>query len=79
MPSLPFAPVFALLSGFAVAACAQGMRFEHQDWELACDNTGTCRAAGYQQEEAQPAVSLLLTPRPARGSRSRVQSDAGHL
>ena len=24
-----------------------GARFDHKDWYLACDNTGTCRAAGY--------------------------------
>ncbi len=28
-------------------AGAPGLRFEHGDWELACDNTRTCRAAGY--------------------------------
>jgi len=38
------------------------LRHEHRDWELACDNTGTCRAAGYQSLETEtPAVSVLLT------------------
>ncbi|NBD19090.1 DUF1176 domain-containing protein [Aquabacterium fontiphilum] len=40
---------------------AAGVSFGHLDWELACDNTRTCRAAGYQPEEAGLAVSLLLT------------------
>ncbi len=36
--------------------------FLHKDWELACDNTGTCRAAGYQRDQDHEApVSVLLT------------------
>lgn len=27
-----------------------GVRFQHKDWELACDNTGHCTAAGYQRD-----------------------------
>lgn len=39
-----------------------GISFYHHDWEIACDNTRTCRAAGYQSEEDDaPAVSVLLT------------------
>lgn len=34
--------------------------FEHHDWELRCDNTRTCRAAGYQ-EEGEWAVSMLVS------------------
>ncbi len=37
------------------------IKFEHKDWEIACDNTRTCRAAGYQTEEAGPSASVLLT------------------
>ena len=29
----------------------EGVSFSHKDWELACDNTLTCRAAGYSAEE----------------------------
>jgi hypothetical protein len=36
-------------------------RFEHKDWEVACDNTRTCRAAGYQTEDVVPNASILLT------------------
>lgn len=35
--------------------------FAHLDWELACDNTRTCRAAGYQDNAQVRAVSMLLT------------------
>jgi hypothetical protein len=37
------------------------VRFNHLDWELACDNTRTCRAAGYQLDDGDtPPVSVLL-------------------
>jgi invasion protein IalB len=37
------------------------VRFNHLDWELACDNTRTCRAAGYQADDGDnPPVSVLL-------------------
>ncbi|MBB3220615.1 DUF1176 domain-containing protein [Pseudoduganella umbonata] len=65
-----------LASGSAVmAAEPHGIAFVHHDWELACDNTRTCRAAGYHPqpndeddgdsdtdtlEKALP-VSVLLT------------------
>lgn len=42
----------------------QGTSFFHHDWELACDNTGTCRAAGYPPlfpEEDTLPISILLT------------------
>ena len=48
------------MPGLGLAADKPGIGFSHKDWELACDNTGTCRAAGYQVEGAEPAVSLLL-------------------
>ncbi|MCS0632743.1 DUF1176 domain-containing protein [Telluria mixta] len=35
--------------------------FSHKDWELACDNTRTCRAAGYNDEGDGPAATLLVT------------------
>lgn len=42
----------AVLAGAACAAEAPGLRFGHGNWELACDNTRTCRAAGYHAEGA---------------------------
>ena len=50
-----------LLAGFISAPLyanpLTGFSFAHKDWEVACDNTGTCRAAGYSDH----AVSVLLT------------------
>ncbi len=65
----------ALLAGFAPSPSAlaqpeiQGISFFHKDWEIACDNTGTCRAAGYQKEDEDdnPPVSVLLTRRAGPG------------
>ena len=62
-------PITALLGACvlpALAAAPAGFRFVHQDWEVACDNTRACRAAGYGDgEDAEaPAASVLLT-RPA--------------
>lgn len=48
------------------AAPLAGIEFTHGDWQVACDNTRTCRAAGYQAsrddegEESLP-VSVLFT------------------
>ena len=35
--------------------------FSHKDWMLVCDNTRTCRAAGYSPEGEVHAASVLLT------------------
>lgn len=52
-----------LFSGSLNAAPLQGMYFSHQDWEVACDNTGTCRVAGYQRGEDsfRRSISVLFT------------------
>lgn len=52
----------ALMSPQALAADT-GIGFGHHDWLLACDNTGTCRAAGYQPDSDTLPVSVLLTRR----------------
>ncbi|HET8745106.1 MAG TPA: DUF1176 domain-containing protein [Ramlibacter sp.] len=52
--------MLAGLAALAASASWAGVQFTHRDWELACDNTRTCRAAGYQAGEASPAVSVLL-------------------
>lgn len=55
-----FAALLALPAVFASAA-PLGLYFAHGDWELACDNTGTCRAAGYHVDGDPQAISVLLT------------------
>ncbi len=52
----------SLLAGLSAPLFADqdGVSFSHKDWELACDNTLTCRAAGYSAEEGAGG-SVLLT------------------
>lgn len=62
-----------LLAALAGASNASSFRvpgesFVHKDWELACDNTRTCRAAGYQAQEEPGAVSVLLIRRAGPGA-----------
>ncbi len=54
-----------------------GLYFSHADWELACDNTGTCRAAGYQNGQDGPAVSVLLTRKAGPGEPVRARLRIG--
>ena len=42
-----------------------GNYFMHKYWELACDNTGMCRAVGYQSDAAFGHPVSLLISRPA--------------
>ena len=53
----------ALLLAAPVAAFAlDGIEFEQGDWQIVCDNSGTCRAAGYQSDEGDdPPVSIQFT------------------
>ena len=70
----------ALLTTWATLAHAspasekpRGLYFEHHDWEVACDNTRTCRAAGYQAGDGQNGVSLLLTRQAGPGQPVQAQ------
>lgn len=48
---------------YLLAVPLQGIEFTHEDWQTVCDNTGTCRVAGYQKENESfsRSVSLLFT------------------
>ena len=61
MKSLCVAAALMLASLFATAADKEPVSFSHNDWEIACDNTRTCRAAGYQADTDAEPVSLLIT------------------
>ncbi|MDO4430289.1 MAG: DUF1176 domain-containing protein [Lonepinella koalarum] len=57
--------LLALFSFHSLAL--EGFHFEHKDWEIACDNTGTCRMAGYgwhdvayNAEEPSEPISILF-------------------
>lgn len=52
----------ALISPMSIAAAS--LEFNHQDWQVVCDNTRTCRLAGYQDENnSDLPVSVLLVRR----------------
>lgn len=55
-------------SALAMPAAAQGLHFSFGDWEVACDNTRTCRMAGYHEGYDGPEVSVLLTRKGGAGA-----------
>ena len=56
----------ALALAWPLAAHAQA--FEGKDWQLVCDNTRACRAAGYSAEGSDAPVSVLLARASGVGS-----------
>ncbi|MEG2358486.1 DUF1176 domain-containing protein, partial [Acinetobacter sp.] len=83
--NLQFCLMLGLLmfSGFSLAeSTITGLHFLHKDWELACDNTGVCRAAGYQAEDhvVHPVSVLLQRAAGAKAPVSaRVKIDVAHI
>jgi hypothetical protein len=66
----PLAGVYLALSvpvARAGSGIDEGTYFSHGDWEVACDNTHTCRAAGYQADGEEHAISVLLTRKAGAG------------
>lgn len=67
MPKKVLYPLFAAITTalFSTATMAgTPVSFSNQDWQVACDNTRTCRLAGYQSENnSELPVSLLLVRR----------------
>lgn len=51
----------ALCAPWAHASGYSGLSFAHKDWQLVCDNTHTCRAAGYSIDGSDLPISVLLT------------------
>ena len=74
-----FFPLAALIAQPAPAQeSVTGIYFQNKDWELACDNTRTCRAAGYHAEgDDAPPVSVLLTRRAGRDQNVEGQLQLG--
>ena len=63
----------AILSA-PLMAQESGVSFSHEDWEVVCDNTLTCRAAGYSPEEGKGGSVLLTRQADAGTSVSGVTS-----
>ena len=45
-----------------------GMSFEYGDWKVACDNTGTCRVAGFEHDVGSEFISILFTIAAGKGA-----------
>lgn len=56
----PLTCAVLLLAAGSAQALPASSPFNHGDWEIVCDNTGTCRAAGYGAEDGTNGFSLLL-------------------
>ena len=64
----PIALLLALAAPAALPAYAVETSFDHEDWQLVCDNTRTCRVAGYQSDDAAMPVSVLFTRKAGAGT-----------
>jgi hypothetical protein len=62
--------IFCSLSSYADTV--KGISFSHHDWEIACDNTRTCRAVGYQSDEGGENLPLALLLERAAGANQQV-------
>jgi hypothetical protein len=68
MRELPLGLLLILVFAHARAQPVQGAYFSFADWEVACDNTRTCRMAGYHEGVEGPEVSVLLTRKGGPGA-----------
>lgn len=70
----------ALMAAGAAGPVAAQSTFSRGDWELACDNTRTCRAVGYQPEDGTSMPLALLVEREAGPNKfAKVQVMLPHL
>ena len=54
--------LLSLLPLTAMATPIKGFFENYQDWDLICDNTGTCNMAGYPEgDSSEHPVSILFT------------------
>jgi hypothetical protein len=53
-------PLLPVLAALAWPLAARAQAFEGRDWQLVCDNTRACRAAGYSAAGSDAPVSVLL-------------------
>lgn len=69
LPRLALLPIVAISAATALPLSAVALDFTHQDWQVVCDNTDTCRLAGYQtQNNSELPVSILLTRQAGRNA-----------
>lgn len=52
--------LFLAVAALALPAASSAQSFESRDWQVVCDNTRACRAAGYSAEGSENPVSVLI-------------------
>jgi len=68
-----------LLVALAGPMVANAQSFEGKDWQVVCDNTRTCRAAGYSAEGGDAPVSVLFSRASGAGMPVFVELQLGTL
>jgi hypothetical protein len=71
--------LIGLLAALAGPLAAHAQSFEGQDWQLVCDNTRACRAAGYSGEGSDTPVSVLLARASGPGQPAYLELQLGVL
>jgi hypothetical protein len=71
--------VFLVLAALAWPVAAGAQSFDGKDWQVVCDNTRTCRAAGYSAEGSDAPVSVLVSRRSGAGMPVVVELQLGTL
>jgi len=52
--------ILSFVAALGLPLAAHGQSFDSKDWTVVCDNTRTCRAAGYSVEGSVMPVSILI-------------------
>jgi len=73
------AEMLLLLSALAAPVAAGAQSLESKDWQVVCDNTRACRAAGYSVEGSDHPVSLLVARASGPGQPVVVELQLGTL
>ena len=68
-----------LLAALAWPVVSHAQTFENKDWQAVCDNTRTCRAAGYSAEGSDAPVSVLFSRASGAGMPVFVELQLGTL
>ncbi|MGS0674502.1 DUF1176 domain-containing protein [Shewanella sp. 125m-1] len=62
-----------LMSASASASAVDGLSFGHGDWQVVCDNTHTCRAVGYHNQDTGNAPVSVIFEREA-GANTQIKA-----
>ena len=72
-------PDLLVVAALAWPLAASAQSFEARDWQLVCDNTRACRAAGYSAQASDAPVSVLVSRASGPGQPVLVELQLGTL